>query len=118
MPERYPTGLPTPAAPPAGSLRCRHEPARRALETIDLSSFDFWVAPREERDGAFKTLRDEAPVRFFHEIQFEGSPIPPRPGYWALTRYEDVWQASRNPKLFCSGRGSNIADLPQEMMGR
>jgi cytochrome P450 len=85
------------------------------LETIDLSSIEFWIGPRHEREGAFKTLRDEAPVRFFHELQFEGSPIPPGPGYWALTRYEDIWQASRNPQLFCSGRGSNIADLPQEM---
>jgi cytochrome P450 len=45
----------------------------------------------------------------------ENSPFPPGPGYWSLVRYEDVWAASRNPELFCSGQGSNIADLPQEL---
>jgi methyl-branched lipid omega-hydroxylase len=85
------------------------------LEDIDLSSVDFWLRPREEREGAFKTLRDEAPVRFFAEVTFEDSPFPPGPGYWALTRYEDIWHASRNPELFCSGQGSNIGDLPQEL---
>ena len=46
---------------------------------------------------------------------FEDSPFPPGPGYWALVRHEDVWAASRNPQLFCSGKGTNIGDLPQEM---
>jgi cytochrome P450 len=37
------------------------------------------------------------------------------PGYWALTRHEDVWHASRNPQLFCSSKGTNIPDLPMEI---
>jgi cytochrome P450 len=45
----------------------------------------------------------------------EVPPFPHGPGYWSLTRYEDVWQASRNPQLFCSGKGSNIPDLPMEI---
>jgi cytochrome P450 len=32
-----------------------------------------------------------------------------------LARHDEIWHASRNPKLFCSGQGSNIGDLPQEM---
>jgi len=52
---------------------------------------------------------------FYDEWEFEGSPLPKGPGYWAITRYEDVWAASRNPQVFISGRGVNIGDVPQEM---
>lgn len=45
----------------------------------------------------------------------EGSPFPPGRGYRALTRHDDIWHVSRNPQLFCSGQGSNIGDLPQEL---
>ena len=41
--------------------------------------------------------------------------MPPGPGFWAVTRYEDVWTASRHPELFGSGKGVNIGDLPQEI---
>lgn len=85
------------------------------LSDIDLSSAEFWTRPRDWRDGAFKTLRDESPFQFFKEAQIENSPIPPGPGYRALTRHDDIWHVSRNPQLFCSGQGSNIGDLPVEI---
>ena len=90
-------------------------PADVPLDSFDLSDFEFWKQPREYREGAFKTLRDTPALQFFEEQVFEDSPFPPGPGYYALTRYEDVWAASRNAQLFCSGQGSNIGDLPQEM---
>ncbi len=85
------------------------------LGSFDLSEVEFWNQPREYREGAFKTLRDTPELQFFKEREFEGSPFPVGPGYYALTRYEDVWTASRNAQLFCSGKGSNIGDMPQEM---
>ena len=85
------------------------------LSEIDLSSESFWTAPRDWRFGAFKTLRDEDPFHFFEEIQVENSPIPRGPGYRALTRHDDIWHVSRHPELFCSGRGSNIGDMPVEI---
>lgn len=85
------------------------------LADIDLSSAEFWTQPRDWRDGAFKTLRDESPFQFFKEAQIENSPIPPGPGYRALTRHDDIWHVSRNPQIFCSGQGSNIGDLPVEI---
>ena len=88
---------------------------RVPLSEIDLSSETFWTAPRDWRFGAFKTLRDEAPFQFFEEIQVENSPIPRGPGYRALTRHDDIWHVSRHPELFCSGRGSNIGDMPVEI---
>jgi methyl-branched lipid omega-hydroxylase len=85
------------------------------LGEIDLSDPGFWVRDRAFREGAFKTLRDEAPFAFFKERVIENAPFPPGPGYYAVTRHDDIWHISRNPQLFCSGKGSNIGDLPQEM---
>jgi hypothetical protein len=58
-------------------------------------------------------LRREAPVKFFPEIPLANFPVGP--GYWALTKHDDIWHVSRNPELFCSGKGSNIADLTVEL---
>jgi methyl-branched lipid omega-hydroxylase len=91
------------------------------LPTVPIGSFDlsdleeFWAGPRDVREGAFKTLRDMPGLAFFEEAEIEDSPFPKGPGYWVLARHDDVWAASRNAKLFCSGQGSNIGDLPQEM---
>ncbi|MCE2763014.1 MAG: cytochrome P450 [Ilumatobacteraceae bacterium] len=85
------------------------------LSDIDLSSPEFWTADRAWREGAFRTLRDEKPFAFFEERVIEDAPFPPGPGYFAVTRHDDIWQISRNAQLFCSGKGSNIGDLPVEM---
>ncbi|MGA1036013.1 MAG: hypothetical protein ACO3VI_11910, partial [Ilumatobacteraceae bacterium] len=74
----------------------------------DISQMAFWLAPRSERIEAFRTLRDTPGLPKYPERFLEGSPFPPGPGYFAVTRYDDVWAASRNPELFCSGHGSNI----------
>ena len=86
-----------------------------ALSEINFSSPEFWLKDRAFREGAFKTLRDESPFQYFEEAVIEGSPFPQGPGYRAITRHDDIWQVSRNPQLFCSGKGSNIGDLPTEM---
>jgi len=85
------------------------------LAEIDLSSPEFWAKPRDWREGAFKTLRDESPFQFFEESVIKDSPFPPGRGYRALTRHDDIWHVSRNPQLFCSGQGSSIGDLPIEL---
>ena len=85
------------------------------LGDIDLSDPEFWLKDRSYREGAFKTLRDESPFHFFTERVIEDAPFPPGPGYRAITRHDDIWHVSRNPQLFCSGKGSNIGDLPVEM---
>ena len=83
------------------------------IDDIDLSATEFWSAPREYRESAFAKLRKEEPIRFFEEMEFTF--VPKGPGYFALTRHDDIWHASRNPQLFCSGKGSNIADLSPEL---
>jgi cytochrome P450 len=75
----------------------------------------FWTAPIAERAAAFAALREREPVPFFAEPAF--GMLPPGAGYWALTRLEDVVEASRNPRIFTSGAGStNIADMPPEFL--
>ena len=86
-----------------------------SVVTTDLSSVEFWQQPDEQRDAAFAQLRRESPITFFKEMTFEESPLPPGPGYWALTRYADVWHVSRHPDLFQSGKGVNIPDMPVEI---
>ena len=83
------------------------------LEDIDLSSVEFWLAASDYREAAFATLRQAAPVQFFEEGEFPW--FPKGPGYWALSRYDDIVEASRRPDLFCSGRGTNITDLPEQI---
>ncbi len=85
------------------------------LDQIDLTDMEFWAGPRDIREATFKKLRDTAELQHFDERVIEGAPFPPGAGYYALTRHEDIWAVSRNAKVFCSGQGSNIGDLPQEM---
>ena len=85
-----------------------------SLDQIDLSDAAFWARSLEEREGAFLTLRDEDPIRFFEEPKVVS--FPQGPGYYALTRHADVVEASRQPGLFCSGRGSSIGDMPTEFL--
>ncbi|MDP5087965.1 MAG: cytochrome P450, partial [Ilumatobacteraceae bacterium] len=83
------------------------------LADIDLSAPEFWRGPRDFRESAFAKLRNEDPFRFFEEMEL--AIAPKGPGYIALTRHDDIWHVSRNSQLFCSGKGSNIIDLSQEL---
>jgi cytochrome P450 len=70
---------------------------------IDLSN------PKTFLDGVpndyFRVLREEAPVQWQTECKL---PVfLPGPGYWALTRYEDVMFVSKNPDIFSSAAGSS-----------
>ena len=85
-----------------------------AVDDIHLSDPLFWQRPLEEREGAFATLRRERPVSFHEEP--EVVVLPRGPGYWAITRHADILHVSRHPELFCSGRGSNIGDMPQPFL--
>jgi cytochrome P450 len=86
-----------------------------SVDEIDLSDLEFWGRPWEEREGAFRTLRRERPVAFYEEPEIEF--LPRGPGYWALTRHADILEASRNPEIFCSGKGATgIPDLPEEFL--
>jgi cytochrome P450 len=91
-------------------------PAPRTALTVDdikLADVAFWSLPDRERDAAFTVLREQRPVSWHEEFEYPG--LPKGPGFWAVTRWQDVWTVSRNADLFISGRGSNIGDLPIEL---
>jgi len=56
---------------------------------------------------AFRRLRAEAPVHW-HDT----------PGFWAITRYDDVMGVSRDPATFCSSRGVLLSDIGRPMLPR
>lgn len=84
------------------------------LDEIQLASEGFWTMPESERIGAFALLRRERPVSWHEEFEIPG--LPKGPGFWSVVRYADIQHVSRNPKIFLSGHGINLTDLPPEMV--
>jgi cytochrome P450 len=84
------------------------------VDSVDLSSPEFWMRPIPEREAAFAALRRERPLSFHAEFEPPpGLALPRGPGYWALVRHAEILEVSRSTELFCSGRGTNIPDLPE-----
>ncbi|HEX6471466.1 MAG TPA: cytochrome P450 [Streptosporangiaceae bacterium] len=83
------------------------------MNTVDLASLDFWAQPTEARDRAFEALRG-LEERIF-------CPRDDGPGFYALTRYDQIVEASRNPRVFSSEPTAvSLVDPPpavQEVMG-
>lgn len=76
---------------------------------VDLSDPKTFVAgvPHEY----FRELRETDPVHWQPECKIPGAPRGP--GYWALTRYEDVSFVSKHADLFSSEIGTSVmTDLP------
>jgi cytochrome P450 len=89
-----------------------------AIDDLDMSNFEFWDSPPAVREGAFKTLRRERPIAYFDlpDIQMPGMEQYFEGGVYLLTKYRDIVDASRQPEIFCSGRGATSAfDMPAEM---
>jgi cytochrome P450 len=80
---------------------------------VNLSDNAFWAQPPAQRQAAYRRLRALKSPPFF---EAGVSPFgTPERGYYALVRYADVAEASRNPQLFSSAAGStSIFDLPAE----
>src|SRR5690349_20697618 len=83
------------------------------LADIDLGSWKFWQRDDDFRDGAFATLRREAPVSFHRPITIEG--VDAGAGHWVLARYDDVHYASRHPELFSSSPNITMGDQTPEL---
>jgi len=56
--------------------------------------------------STFKRLRDEDPVSWWEEEDASG--------FWALTRYDHVIEASRQSKIFSSAQGIRLEEMTQE----
>ena len=67
-----------------------------ALDDVRLGDIEQWMRP--DREGIFAKLRAERPISF----QEEPAPppemgIPQGPGFWALTRHDDVVHVRATP---------------------
>ena len=61
---------------------------------VDLADLDLWMRPRGEQDALFASLRAA-----------DGPVFCPRPdgtGFYAVTRHDQILEASRNPEVFSS----------------
>jgi cholest-4-en-3-one 26-monooxygenase len=77
------------------------------LDHIDLENPDNFTSGTPHH--WFRELRREAPV-YFHK-EHNG------PGFWCITKYEDVKTVSRNPLLFSSWQGgTNIPDRDEQAL--
>lgn len=76
------------------------------LADVDLLAFDSYLdGPPHEM---FEVLRREDPVHWHEE--------PNGPGFWAVTKHEDVKHVSRTPSIFSSSPTTNIWDPPPEYL--
>jgi methyl-branched lipid omega-hydroxylase len=88
-------------------------PPEVPLAEINLGSWDFWGLDDDIRNGAFATLRREAPISFHSSFVQDG--VAETRGHWALTRYDDVFYVSRHPELFSSASGIVVGDQNPEV---
>ena len=87
------------------------------LDALDMAGdleMELWSHGSETRAAMFKKFRDERPVTFLPEAEVPG--LGQGPGFWSVTRFDDVMAVSRHPELFRSGAGTNIIDLPVELL--
>jgi cytochrome P450 len=88
----------------------------RAYDHIDLSSRTFWAISAQEREEAFAELRAERPVSWHPPVEDALMSDPDDPGYWAVTRRDDIVAISRDNESFLSGKGVIFENVPEELL--
>ncbi|ORW00324.1 cytochrome P450 [Mycobacterium kyorinense] len=83
------------------------------MTTPDISTRDFWSQPFAVRDATFAQLR-AAEGLTWHPPLPSLFPVE-EPGFWALTRREDIVYASQHPELFSSAQGVALDPMPAEV---
>ncbi len=83
-----------------------------ATHGIDIADPMFWRRPLADRMADFATLREAEP---FTRVEFDDILTGGKDSFHTVTRYADVIEVSKSPKLFCSGKGSiSIQDMPTD----
>ncbi len=75
----------------------------------DVNLLDVNLFAESREYAVFQKLRAEAPVYFHPEVD--------GPGFFAVTRYDDVIDVVRNPTLYANGKGTQIANRKAEGYG-
>ena len=83
------------------------QPDPVSLDQVDLSDLDRF---RDDQAwGQLDTLRREDPVHW--------NPEPaPNSGFWAVTRYEDIWAVDRDNETFTSEKFVNLEEVDDDLM--
>ncbi len=81
----------------------RHEPV--PLSEVDLSDIDGFADLRGF--AQLDTLRAEDPVHWTEERTGTG--------FWAVTRYDDIWAVDRDPETFTSEKFVNLEDVDDDL---
>ena len=76
-----------------------HPPINNFKSDVNFTDLD--VFTQGQPFAHFKKMREEAPV-FLHPPFLND----PEPGFWSLTRHEDILKVSSNPKIFSSQAGT------------
>jgi cytochrome P450 len=77
------------------------------LDQVDLTDLDAFA--RNDGWAMFDTLRAEDPVHWNPEA-------PPNSGFWAVTKYEDIWTVDRDRETFTSTRYVNLEEVDDDLM--
>ncbi len=88
----------------------------RPYDPIDLSSRAFWSTTAQEREQVFAQLRADRPVSWHPPVEDALMPDPDDPGYWAVTRRNDIVAMSRDNETFLSGKGVIFENVPEELL--
>ena len=83
----------------------RHEPV--PLDDVDLSDIDGFADLRGF--AQLDTLRAEDPVHWNPESGGNA-------GFWAVTRYDDIWTVDKDPETFTSEKFVNIEEVDDDLM--
>ncbi len=77
------------------------------LEQVDLSDLDAFA--QNKGWAQFDTLRREDPVHWNPEEK-------PNAGFWAITRYADIWAVDRDSETFTSSKFVNLEEIDDDLM--
>ncbi|MDT5164435.1 MAG: hypothetical protein QOC88_1329 [Mycobacterium sp.] len=88
----------------------------RPYDPIDLSSRAFWSTTAREREQVFAQLRADRPVSWHPPVEDALMSDPDDPGYWAVTRRDDIVAMSRDNETFLSGKGVIFENVPEELL--
>jgi len=80
-------------------------PPNVPLAEVDLSDIDGFAGLRGF--GQLDTLRAEDPVHW--------NPESDGAGFWAVTRYDDIWAVDRDPETFTSVNFVNLEDVDDDL---
>src|SRR5687768_14108631 len=82
----------------------RHAPV--PLSEVDLSDIDGFSDLRGF--AQLDTLRAEDPVHWNPEAS-------PNAGFWAVTRYEDIWTVDKDPETFTSEQFVSLEEVDDDL---